>query len=131
LDSEGFFKTGDVGLFNDDQSLMVVDRIKDIFKYKGYHINPSEVEDCIMTHEGVELVTVVGIPDDETQNLTKAAVVKKAGFEKLTEKEIIAHVAKSLHFSKHLYGGVVFMDSLPMTVSGKILKRAIRDKLLQ
>lgn len=131
MDAEGFFKTGDIGFFNDDHSLMVVDRIKDVFKYKGFHVNPSEIEKCIQALEGVQLVSVVGIPNEEAQNLTTAAVVKKAGFEKLTEREIVEHVAKSLAFNKHLHGGVVFMDSFPMTVSGKILKRAIREKLLK
>lgn len=110
---------------------MVVDRMKDTFKYKGFHVNPSEVEGCILQLEGVEAVSVIGVPDEETQNLATAAVVKKVGFEKLTTREIISHVAKNLPPPKQLHGGVVFMNALPMTVSGKVLKRAIRDKLLK
>jgi 4-coumarate--CoA ligase len=131
LDSEGFLKTGDIGYFNEDHSLMVVDRIKDIFKYKGFHVNPSEIEQCIQALEGVQQVSVIGIPDEEVQNRATAAVVRKSGFEKLTEREIVEHVSRNLTSIKHLHGGVVFMDSLPMTVSGKILKRAIREQLLK
>jgi 4-coumarate--CoA ligase len=107
---------------------MVIDRINDMFQWKGFHINPSDIEDCIQSLDGVKLVSVVGFSDPEI-NRTTAAVVKKVGFEKLTEKQIIEHVAKNLPLHKQLHGGVVFMDSLPMTVTGKILKRVIRDRL--
>jgi 4-coumarate--CoA ligase len=129
IDSEGFLKTGDIGYFNEDQSLMLIDRKKEVFKYNGYPINPSEIEETIQSIPGVEQVTVVGIPHPEFINLAWAAVVRQAGFEHLSEQHIVDHVAQKLAVYKHLHGGVLFMDSLPMTVSGKVLKRVIRETL--
>lgn len=128
MDYEGFFKTGDIGYIDDDE-LVIVDRKKEIFKFRGYHINPSEIEDVISLIDGIAQVSVVGIPDPVYYNLTTAAVVKKNGYDNLTEQVIINHVAQHLSFYKHLIGGVVFMDSLPMSASGKILKKLIREKL--
>ena len=108
---------------------MLIDRKKDVFKWKGYHINPSEIEESILSIAGVEQVTVIGVPHPEFQNLATAAVVLKTGFENLSDKQIVNHVAQKLPFYKHLHGGVMFVESLPMTVSGKVLKRAIREML--
>jgi 4-coumarate--CoA ligase len=120
-------KTGDIGYFNEDLSLMVVDRKKDIFKWKGYHVNPSEIEAQILTIEGVEQVSVVGVPDPEFQQLATAAVIRKIGYESLSEQEIVDHVTKNLTFYKHLHGGVQFMNEFPMTVSGKVQKRKVLE----
>lgn len=129
LDHEGFFKTGDIGYFDDDCSLVINDRKKDIFRYKGSPINPSEIEDFISSIDGVAQVSVVGIPHLEFQFVTAAAVVKKQGFESLTEKVIIDTVAEKLVWYKHLHGGVFFKDSLPLTAIGKIKKRTVRDEI--
>lgn len=79
--------------------------------------------------EGVAQVSVLGISDRELTYLATAAIVKKKNFD-LTEQMVIDHVANHFPFHKHLHGGVVFMDSLPMTASGKVMKRLIRDKLI-
>ncbi|XP_037033100.1 4-coumarate--CoA ligase 1-like [Bradysia coprophila] len=132
VDSEGFFKTGDIGFFDDDTSLVVVDRKKELFHYKSYHVNPSDIEDVILSMEGVADVAVVGISDPRAQYLATAAVVKKSGFdEAITERTIVDFVANRLPFYKHLYGGVVFMDSLPVSPAGKVMKRWIREQLMK
>lgn len=133
VDSEGFFKTGDIGFFDnglyDDYSLVVVDRKKEIFFYKSYQVNPTEIEELILSIDGVAEASVVGINDPSTQNRATAAVVKKSGFDELTEQVIVDFVASRLPFYKHLYGGVVFMDSLLISAAGKVMKRWIREKL--
>lgn len=129
LDSEGFFKTGDIGFFDDESSIVVVDRKKEIFFYKSYQVNPTEIEDLISSLDGVAAVAVVGISDPSVQNVATAAVVKRNGFDGLTEQKIVKFVADRLPFYKHLYGGVVFMDSLPASAAGKVMKRWIREKL--
>ncbi|KAJ6647281.1 putative 4-coumarate--CoA ligase 3 [Pseudolycoriella hygida] len=129
LDSEGFFKTGDIGFFCEDNSLVIVERKKEIYCYNSYQVNPSEIEDVILSVEGVAEVAVVGIIDPCLEHLSTAAVVKKSGFDELTEQMIVDFVASRLPFYKHLYGGVVFMDSLPKTASGKVMKKWIREKL--
>ena len=123
MDSEGFVKTGDIGYIKQNGFVYVVDRKKDIFKYKGDHITPSEIESVIEKMEQVEFVTVVGIPDAETYNLPAAVIKKKKGFQQLTEDEVIKFVADRLPDYKQLHGGVYFVDEMPMTKNDKILKR--------
>lgn len=131
IDEYGFIKTGDIGYFNDDGLLFVVDRKKDILKYKGIHMNPSEIENVIESMEGVQAVSVVGIPDDLCVNLITAAVVKRDGFEKLSEKEIIDFVASKMIEYKQLSGGVYFFKEFPTTLSGKVLKKSILEEILK
>jgi len=107
-----------------------VDRKKEIMKVYGHSLNPSEIENIIEEVEGVELVAVVGIPDEIVGNYVTAAVVKRAGFEDLAEQTIIDHVASKLADFKHLRGGVYFFDELPMTGSGKIQKRFVKESLI-
>lgn len=95
-------------------------------KYKGYQINPSEIENIIESIEGVKLVSVVGIPDPIATNLPAAVVVKRPEFQELTEQFIEDYVAEKLPVYKHLHGGVHFVDELPMTPSGKIQKRFVK-----
>ena len=77
--------------------------------------------------EGVELVSVVGIPDPKATNLPAALVVKRSGFDSLTEHDIMSKVGEKLPFYKQLYGGVYFVDEMPVNASGKILRRVIRE----
>lgn len=95
-------------------------------KYRGYQINPSEIENIIESIEGVEFVSVVGIPDPVATNLPAAVIVKRPEFEDLTEQFIIDYVAEKLPECKHLHGGAHFIDELPMTPSGKIQKRFVK-----
>ncbi|KAG5680303.1 hypothetical protein PVAND_009820 [Polypedilum vanderplanki] len=129
FDNEGFIKTGDIGYFNKEGMLFVIDRKKDILKYKGHQINPSEIENVIQEIEGVEQVSVVGIPNDFCNNLLIAAIVKKHGYESLTEDEIMKHVARRLPEYKYLHGGVYFFDKLPMTPSCKVQKRFVIESI--
>ena len=125
IDDEGFYKTGDIGFFNDEGFLFIVDRKKDIMKYKGYQFNPSEIENVIENIEGVKLVAVVGIPDSIGSDLPTAVVVRQKGFQTLSEESVIAHVAKILPDNKHLHGGVFFIDEMPLTPNGKIQKKIV------
>lgn len=128
MDSDGFVKTGDRGFVDDKGCVFIIDRIKDIFKYGGYHINPSEIENVIDSIEGVEMASVVGIPDSFAANLTAAVIVRRQGFEdQLTEEAVMNHVASSLPHYKQLHGGVYFVEKLPMTLSGKIQKRFVKE----
>jgi 4-coumarate--CoA ligase len=108
-------------------TLFIIDRKKEVMKYKGYHVNPSEIENVIEKIEGVEVVSVVGIPDDLVNNLTTAVIKKRPGYESLTENFIINFVAEKMPNYKQLHGGVFFINDFPKTASGKIQKRFIRD----
>lgn len=130
MDDEGFFKTGDIGHFNEAGALFVVDRKKELMNYKGFQVNPSEIENVIEKIEGVKQVAVVGILDPVVQNLVTAVVVKKQGFISLAEKEIVDFVAANLPEHKQIHGGVYFVDELPSTLSAKIKKREVVDMIV-
>lgn len=123
--ADGFIKTGDVGYVNENGFMYVIDRKKDIFKCKGYHTNPSEIENVIQLIEGVEVVVVVGVPDPLTLFLPAAVIKKKNGFDELKEDDVVAFVAARLPEYKQLDAGVYFVDEFPTTVSGKIIKRDV------
>ncbi len=131
MDEYDFIKTGDIGYINDDGMLFVIDRKKDILKFKGMHVNPSEIENVIEAIEGVQAVSVVGIPNELCVNLITAAIVKREGYDGLTEKKIVDHVAAKLADYKHLSGGVYFFKALPTTLTNKIMKRSILEEILK
>jgi acyl-coenzyme A synthetase/AMP-(fatty) acid ligase len=99
--------------------------------YKGIQINPSEIESVIENIEGVKFVAVVGILDPVVQNLATAVVVKRPGFEGLTEKQIVDIVAANLPEHKQVHGGVYFADQLPTTLSGKVKKREVIELIVE
>lgn len=88
VDSDGWLHSGDIGHFDAEGYLFIVDRIKDIIKHRGYQISPSEIEEVILKHQGVTSVCVVGIPDVLWTDLP-AAVVLKNGDVDVTEREIM------------------------------------------
>jgi acyl-coenzyme A synthetase/AMP-(fatty) acid ligase len=90
-------------------------------------ISPLELETFIETIEGVELVSVVGIPDPEAVDVAAAIIVKRKGFEALNESQVKDAVASKFPHYKHLHGGVYFVDELPMTANGKIQKRFVKE----
>ncbi|KAL5293068.1 hypothetical protein ACFFRR_011690 [Megaselia abdita] len=122
----GWYKTGDLGHFDDEGYLYIVDRSKEIFKSKGYHISPSEIEEVILENSEIADACVVGIPDVFTVNLP-AALIIKALYKDICEEAIAKYVADRKPHYKHLTGGVFFVDSLPCTPSGKILRRKARE----
>jgi 4-coumarate--CoA ligase len=129
-DEEGFFKSGDIGYFDKEGHLHIIDRKKDIIKYKGYQYNPSEIEDVIEMIEGVKFVSVVGVPDDSFSYLPTAVIVKQQGFQEiLTEDAVKKFVESKLPINKQLHGGVIFVKQLPMTASGKIQKRKVLEMI--
>lgn len=90
-------------------------------------ITPSEIENIIESIDGVELVSVVGIPDPKATNLPAALIVKRPGSDSLTEHDITSKIGEKLPFYKQLYGGVYFVDEMPTNADGKILRRVIRE----
>ncbi|KAL1390300.1 hypothetical protein pipiens_012446 [Culex pipiens pipiens] len=131
LDKEGWFRTGDIGYFDEEQYLYLVDRKKDIFKYMGNQVSPSEVEAVIEKLPGVQHVCVTGLPnEDKTSDLVTAVIQREPAGPQLTAAEVIDHVAKHLSDPKHLRGGVFFVEEFPMTTNGKIIRRKVRQMLL-
>ncbi|KAL1640422.1 hypothetical protein SLS58_006920 [Diplodia intermedia] len=132
-DEEGFFHTGDVVEAVDKGDgkgpvFWVVDRKKELIKVRGFQVAPPEVEGVLLTHPDLLDAAVIGVFDDEIQSeVPRAYVVKRAGATELVADGVKEWVSKRLAKYKCLDGGVVFLDAIPKTASGKILKRVLRD----
>lgn len=120
----GELHTGDVGFMNEDGWLFIVDRKKDMINASGFKVWPREVEDVLYTHPAVQEAAVVGIPDDYRGEDVAAFVTLQPGGE-ATAEEIIAFCRQKLASYKAPHR-VTFLDQLPKTSSGKILRRTIR-----
>ncbi|XP_010430369.1 PREDICTED: 4-coumarate--CoA ligase-like 1 [Camelina sativa] len=128
IDEQGWLHTGDIGYIDDDGDIFIVDRIKELIKYKGFQVAPAELEAILLTHPSVEDVAVVPLPDEEAGEIPAACVVINP---KATEKEedILNFVAANVaHYKK--VRAVHFVDSIPKSLSGKIMRRLLRDKIL-
>uniref|UniRef100_A0A182Q4Y7 AMP-dependent synthetase/ligase domain-containing protein n=1 Tax=Anopheles farauti TaxID=69004 RepID=A0A182Q4Y7_9DIPT len=132
IDDEGFLRTGDVGYFDEEGYLYLIDRQKDIFKYRGYHVSPSELEAKLAQMEGVQEVCVVGVPADadRTTELPAAAIVRAAG-SALTAPDVIRIFDGQVSDFNRLRGGVYFVDLLPKTPSGKVLRRKVLEEVMR
>ncbi|KAH8237083.1 hypothetical protein KR038_003873 [Drosophila bunnanda] len=126
-DAEGWFHTGDLGYFDEQNLLYVVDRCKDNLKYQSIHYWPSEIESVISELTEVQEVCVVGIPNEVTDDDAGALVVRSKG-STISAQEIVDHVARRLAtVHQQLHAGVQFTDSIPVNANGKMLRRAARD----
>jgi long-chain acyl-CoA synthetase len=120
---DGWFRTGDLGRRDEDGYYYVVDRAKDMIIRGGMNVYPREVEEILMTHEGVSLAAVVGAPDERHGEEVRAFVIRTPGAT-VTEDELVAWAKEQM--AAYKYPRVVeFRDELPMTASGKILKREL------
>lgn len=121
---DGWFRTGDVARRDDEGYYYIIDRSKDMIIRGGFNVYPRELEEVLMTHPAVSLVAVVGTPDESHGEEIKAYVIKNPGAE-ITEEELIAWGKEN--FANYKYPRIVeFRDTLPMTATGKILKRELR-----
>ncbi|HOV02997.1 MAG TPA: acyl-CoA synthetase [Kaistiaceae bacterium] len=124
-----WLKTGDQGVRDADGYISFVGRDDDVITSAGYRIGPGEIEDCLLTHPAVALAAAVGKPDALRTEIVKAFVVLKEGVDGSAElgKEIGAHVKSRL--AAHEYPREIeFVDSLPMTTTGKVMRRVLRDR---
>lgn len=127
---DGWIFSGDLGYFDEEGSLFIVDRKKDILKYKNFHYTPSEIEQVIMELPDVVEVCVFGYPDEVATDLPAAAIVRVER-STLKESDVYEHVAKRMTDYKQLRGGVFFVDSIPKTASGKNLRKSVKDMLVK
>lgn len=125
LTADGWLRTGDAGYLDADGYLYLHDRIKDMIVSGGENVYPAEVENVLMTHPGVADAAVIGVPDQRWGEAVKAVVVPTTGAG-VTEADLIAYARTRLGGFK-LPKSVDFVDALPRTPSGKILKRALRE----
>ncbi|RMZ78408.1 hypothetical protein DV738_g3877, partial [Chaetothyriales sp. CBS 135597] len=128
-DGRPWLRTGDIAVYRNG-FFHIVDRKKELLKYKGYQVAPAELEGVLLTHPKVEEAVVIGVPGTQPlevgSDLPRAYVVKKPGIE-LQEQEVRDFVAANCAPYKQLRGGVVFVDELPKNVAGKYLRRELRE----
>ena len=125
ITEDGWFRTGDIGYFDEEGCFYITDRLKELIKVKGLQVAPAELEALLQNHPKIADAAVIGIPNERLGEAPKAFVVKKDPT--VTEDEIVNYVAGKVAKHKHLVGGVEFIDVIPKSVAGKILRRVLRD----
>uniref|UniRef100_J3MGG0 4-coumarate--CoA ligase n=1 Tax=Oryza brachyantha TaxID=4533 RepID=J3MGG0_ORYBR len=127
IDKGGWLHTGDIGYVDDNDEIFIVDRLKEIIKYKGFQVPPAELEALLITHPDIKDAAVVPMIDEIAGEVPVAFIVRIEG-SAISENEIKQFVAKEVVFYKRL-NKVFFADSIPKSPSGKILRKDLRAKL--
>jgi 4-coumarate--CoA ligase len=126
LDAEGFLHTGDVAVYHEGGYFTIVDRVKELIKYKGYQIAPAELEALLLSHPTVMDAAVIGVLDEDKQEIPKAFIVATPD-SGLTDADVMAFVAE--HVAPHKkVRRVEFIDAIPKSASGKILRKDLRAR---
>lgn len=128
LDADGFLHTGDVARVDGDGYTYIVDRVKELIKYKGYPVAPAELEGLLLTHPDIADAAVIGLPDDVCGELPRAYVVLKPHRSGVQPHDIESFIERSVAPHKRLRGGVRIVDAIPKSASGKLLRRVLRDQ---
>jgi acyl-CoA synthetase (AMP-forming)/AMP-acid ligase II len=126
IDADGWLHTGDIGHLDEDGHLYVVDRLKELIKFKGFQVAPAELEGVLLSHPAVADAAVVGLPHEEAGEVPVGFVVLKPG-RSASDEDILAFVAGEVASFKQLRQ-VVFIDAVPKSASGKILRRVLREQ---
>nr|WP_298173698.1 long-chain-fatty-acid--CoA ligase FadD1 [uncultured Pseudomonas sp.] len=129
LDADGWLKTGDIAVIQEDGFMRIVDRKKDMILVSGFNVYPNELEDVLATLPGVLQCAAIGIPDEKSGEAIKVFVVVKPG-ENLTKEQVMDYMRANLTGYK-VPKAVEFRDALPTTNVGKILRRELRDEELK
>lgn len=123
----GWLRTGDMAKITSDGHFWIIDRLKELIKYKGLQVAPAELEETLITHPEILDAAVLGIPDEAAGELPRAYVMLKPE-SKLTEEDVKKYVAQKLAPHKQLRGGVIFTQAIPKSASGKILRRVLKEQ---
>jgi len=124
IDAEGWLRTGDIGYADADGDFYIVDRAKELIKYKGLQVAPAELEAVLLGHPAIADAAVIGIADEEAGEAPKAFIVRKAD---LTAEEVMAFVAGQVAPYKKVRS-VEFLDQLPKSLTGKLLRRVLIER---
>ncbi|KAI8618121.1 hypothetical protein BC830DRAFT_1061750 [Chytriomyces sp. MP71] len=127
IDKDGFFHTGDIGFVDENGLWYIVDRLKELIKYKGFQVPPAELEAYLLEHPAVADCAVIGRPDEAAGEVPRAYVVLKPK-SNISASDIVGFIDKKVAPHKRLRGGVIFIDEIPKAASGKILRRVLREQ---
>ncbi|MAM88259.1 long-chain-fatty-acid--CoA ligase [Allohahella sp. A8] len=123
----GWFHTGDIGYIDEEGYIFIVDRLKDMIIRGGYNVYPREIEEVLLTHPAISLAAVIGVPDEQYGEEVRACIILKAG-QQASPEELVAW--SKAHMAGHKYPRQFeIRESLPMTATGKILKRELVAEL--
>lgn len=126
IDADGWLHTGDVAIIDEYGHMSIVDRLKELIKFKGFQVAPAELEALLITHPKVADVAVIGVPDDEAGEIPKAFVTTPPG-QTVTLEEIQALVSEHLVSYKQIKQ-LEILDAIPKSASGKILRKDLRNR---
>lgn len=127
IDADGWVHTGDIGHVDADGWLFVVDRVKELIKYKGYQVAPAELEALLLGHDSIADAAVIGVYGTDGNEVPKAYVVRRPSAPDLTADDVMAYVAERVAPYKKIRQAE-FIDAIPRATSGKILRRELRDR---
>ena len=126
LSADGWLRTGDIATIDESGRFRVVDRLKELIKYKGYQVPPAQLEGILLTHPQIADACVVPIRDEEAGEVPKAFVVPRAG-EALDPTEVMAFVAGRV--APHMrVRARELIDAIPKSPSGKLLRRVLVER---
>lgn len=131
FDKDGFLKSGDVGYYDEDGCLYVIERIKEMFKYLSWHIVPSSIEAVLLEHPAVKEAVVFGIPADEEGEIPAACVVLHENHSNFDKKELLKFVEERVSDKEKLRGGITVLNVLPKTPSGKLIRNEVRNIVIK
>jgi len=126
LDADGYLHTGDVATVSPEGYVSIVDRVKELIKYKGYQVPPAELEALLLSHDKIADAACIGVNDADGEEVPKAFVVLQPGAE-MTEAEVMDFVAGRVAPHKKVRV-VQFIDAIPKSASGKILRKDLRAR---
>jgi acyl-CoA synthetase (AMP-forming)/AMP-acid ligase II len=126
VDENGWIHTGDIGYVDEDGFFYIVDRLKELIKYKGFQVAPAELEALLLSHPAIADAAVIPSPDEEAGEVPKAFLVLKPGMN-VSGDEVMAWVAERVSPQKKVRR-VQFVDAVPKSLSGKILRRVLVEQ---
>ncbi len=125
---DGWFRTGDLGVIDEQGYVRITGRLKDVIIRKGENVSAKEVEDLLYTHERVVDVAVIGVPDEERGEMVVAVVAVQAGAEPLAFVEMQAFLKEQGLRMQALPERLEHLEAIPRNASGKVVKNELRDR---
>lgn len=130
-DSEGFIKSGDIAYYDEENCFYIVDRIKEMFKYKGWHILPAVLEGVLLNHPAIKEAVVIGIPHELDGDYPMGIVVLSKGYRDVTPEDIEHYMEENVSDTQKLRAGVKFVKEIVKTATGKVKRTVLKDMVLK
>lgn len=130
-DEDGWLHTGDIVYYDSDNCFYHVDRIKEMLKYKSWHVPPALIESVMLEHPAVLNAIVVGIPHPLDGDHPMALVILKKRFQNVTVEDLKNFVNKKVDDRQQLRGGLKILREFPLTPSGKVQRKILRDMAIR